>query len=330
MAAGLWVVAEHRDGVVRKVAFEMLSEARRLAGPLGEPVAAILLGEGVGDLTESLGHYGADRVYLGEHPLLGTYTTDGFATVLCEAIRAHDPSLVMFGATTQGKDLAPRVAARLDVGLAAECIALSLGEDGSLRAIRPVFAGKARAEVTWVDRRPRLVGIRPNVLLMGEPDPARQAEVVAVPVSLTPDQIRTRVTEVVKESGGRVELTEAETVVSGGRGMKGPENYVILEALATVIRAAVGASRAAVDAGWKPHSFQIGQTGKVISPKLYIGCGISGAIQHLAGMGTSKCIVAINKDAEAPIFKVANYGIVDDLFKAVPALTEEFKKLLAE
>jgi electron transfer flavoprotein alpha subunit len=330
MAAGIWVVAEHRDGAVRKVAFEMLSEAGRLAGRLGEPVAAVLMGQGVADLAGPLGQYGAARVYLCEHPLLAAYTTDGFATVLCDLIRAHEPSLVMFGATAQGKDLAPRVAARLDVGLAAECVALGVGEDGDLRATRPVYAGKARAEVTWDERRPRMAGIRPNVLLMAEPDPARTPEVVAVPVALAPEQIRTRVLDLVKESGGMVELTEAETIVSGGRGMKGPEHYVILEELASVLHAAVGASRAAVDAGWKPHAFQIGQTGKVVSPKLYIGCGISGAIQHLAGMGTSKCIVAINKDPEAPIFKVANYGIVDDLFKVVPALTEEFKKLLAE
>jgi electron transfer flavoprotein alpha subunit len=208
-----------------------------------------------------------------------------------------------------------------------DCVAFSL-EDGNLVAKRPIYAGKAYATATFKDSSPQIATARPNVLELNEPDGSKSAEVVDAEFSLDDSQLKTKVVEIIQGEGAKVDLTEAERIVSGGRGMKGPENYTILEELADIIDATVGASRSAVDSGWRPHSDQVGQTGKVVSPNLYIACGISGAIQHLAGMSTSKYIVAINKDPEAPIFQKADYGIVGDLFEVVPALTEEIKKIL--
>ena len=224
------------------------------------------------------------------------------------------------------KDLSGRLAARLGAGMAQDCIEFSI-EDSNLVAKRPIYAGKAYATVTFKGS-PQIATARPNVFELNEPDESRSAEVIDAEFSLDDSQLKTRVAEFIQEAGGKVDLTEAEKIVSGGRGMKGPENYKILEELADLIDATVGASRSAVDSGWRPHSDQVGQTGKVVSPNLYIACGISGAIQHLAGMSTSKYIVAINKDPDAPIFQKADYGVVGDLFDVVPALTEEIKKIL--
>ena len=216
------------------------------------------------------------------------------------------------------------------MGLATDCTEIGLDEAGNLKVKRPMFAGKVYAEVVFSDRKPQMASVRPNVLGLPEADESRKAEVVKVDVQVGPDDIGLEVVDFVEVGGGKIDLTEAEIIVSGGRGMKGAENFKILEELAEVLGGVVGASRAAVDAGWRPQSDQVGQSGKVVSPNLYIACGISGAIQHLAGMGTSKVIVAINKDPEAPIFKKADYGVVDDLFKVVPALTEEVRKLKAQ
>jgi electron transfer flavoprotein alpha subunit len=232
------------------------------------------------------------------------------------------------GATSQGKDLASRVAARLGLGLASECTSFSWEGEGELTAIRPVYAGKALATVKWEGKRPWVATLRPNVVPLLEPDLSRSAEVEEASPDWDEDVRKTRILEVVKDSGSTLDLSEAEIIVAGGRGMKGPENFTLLEDLARALGGAVGASRAAVDAGWRGHQSQVGQTGKVVSPKLYVACGISGSIQHLAGMSSSKYIVAINKDPEAPIFKVADYGIVDDLFAVVPLLTQEFRRLL--
>jgi len=330
MAKGIWVFAEQEEGNVRKVTFEILSTARKIADARGEELCAVCLGKSVAGLAGRFAPYGADKVYLVEHELLGQYTTDGYAKALCDLIKKEQPAIVLFGATVMGKDLSPKVAARVGAGLATDCIDIRLGSGGTFTAKRPIYAGKAYAEVTYQNTEIAMASVRPNVLIAAAPDAARTAKVENVKPELAAADIRVKIQEVVKTSAGKVDLTEAEIIVSGGRGMKGPENYALLDDLAAALGATVGASRAAVDSGWRPQSDQVGQTGKVVSPNLYIACGISGAIQHYAGMGTSKVIVAINKDAEAPIFTKCDYGVVDDLFKIVPPLAREIGKLRAE
>jgi len=329
MAKGIWVFAEVKDGNIRKVTFELLSQGKKMAQKLGEELVAVLLGSGVEGLTGRLAEY-ADKVYWVDDPALAQYSTDPYATILTNLLEENQPTIFLCGATIIGKDLSPRVATRLQTGLATDCTAVSIGDDGHLVARRPVYAGKAYIEVICPVSRPQMASVRPNVLEMLPPNGASKGEVIKVEAKVDPGSLRTAILEVIKTAGAKVDLTEAEIIVSGGRGMKGPENFKILEELADVLRATVGASRAAVDSGWRDHGDQVGQTGKVVTPNLYIACGISGAIQHLAGMGSSKVIVAINKDADAPIFQKADYGIVEDLFKVVPLLTQEFKKLLAE
>lgn len=329
MAKGIWVFAEVKDGNIRKVSFELLSQAKKMAGKLGEEVVAVLLGSGVEGLTGRLAQY-ADKVYWVDDPILAQYTTDTYAGVLTNLLKEHEPSIFLCGATVIGKDLSPRIASRLQTGLATDCTGLSIGEDGLMIAKRPVYAGKAFIDVVCPVSRPQMASVRPNVLEMLPADESKKGATIKVDSKIDPSSLRTTVVEVVKAAGAKVDLTEAQIIVSGGRGMKGPENFKVLEELAAVIHATVGASRAAVDSGWRDHGDQVGQTGKVVTPNLYVACGISGAIQHLAGMGSSKVIVAINKDPDAPIFQKADYGIVADLFKVVPILTEEFKKLLAE
>lgn len=325
MAKGVWIVAEQRYGAFRKISFELASTARKLADQLGEEVAAVLLGSGVEGLAGELGKYGVDKVYVADDALLEPYTTDAHATVVARMVKEKDPSILLLGASTQGKDLSARLVGKLSTGMATDCLDVKI-VDGRLLSTRPMYAGKCFGEVA-VAAFPQMASLRPNVFSMVEN--ARNAEVIKFDAALDPGQLKTKVLEVQKDTTGKVDLTEANIIVSGGRGMKGPENYVIIEELADVLGATVGASRAAVDAGWRPQKDQVGQTGKVVSPNLYIACGISGAIQHLAGMGSSKYIVAINKDGEAPIFARADYGIVDDLFKVVPELTKEVKQLLA-
>ncbi len=327
MAQGIWIVAEQREGELRKVSFELVSEARRLADAMGQPVAAILLGSNIKEKAAELGKYGADKVIVADDDRLATYTTDAYVSVIAQLAQAQEPAIILLGASVQGKDLSGRLAARLGVGVAQDCVAFSI-EDGNLVAKRPIYAGKAYATVTYTDSVPQIATARPNVFELNEPDESRSVEVIDAEFSLDDSQLKTKVAEIIEEAGGKVDLTEAERIVSGGRGMKGPEEFAILEELADLIAATVGASRSVVDAGWRPHADQVGQTGKVVSPNLYIACGISGAIQHLAGMSTSKTIVAINKDPEAPIFQKADYGVVGDLFEVVPALTEALKKVL--
>jgi electron transfer flavoprotein alpha subunit len=325
--AGIWVYAEHKDGKVKKVTFEILTEAKKLAAQKGGPLCAVLIGSGVEGMASTVGSYGADKVYCVEADGLGTYTTGGFTKALCDLVQQEKPSIVLFGASVNGKDLSARLAGRLGVGLATDCTGIGLDDAGRLHVRRPMFAGKVYADVAFSDATPQMASIRPNVLTIAEPDAARKPEVVKVNAAVKPEDIMVKVTEVIKTGGEKPDLTEANIIVSGGRGMKGPEGFQILEELADVLGGVVGASRAAVDAGWRPQSDQVGQSGKVVTPNLYVACGISGSIQHLAGMGTSKMIVAINKDPEAPIFKKADYGVVDDLFKVVPAFTQEVKKL---
>jgi len=327
MAQGIWIVAEQREGELKKISFELTSEAKRLADQMGQSVSAILLGSNIKEKAPELGKYGADKVIVADDKRLATYTTDAYISVIAQLAQSGEPAIILLGASVQGKDLSGRLAARLGVGMAQDCVDFSL-ENGNLVAKRPIYAGKAYATVTFKDSVPQIATARPNVLELNEPDESKSAEVVDAEFSLDDSQLKTKVTEILQAEGAKVDLTEAERIVSGGRGMKGPENYTILEELADLIDATVGASRSAVDSGWRPHSDQVGQTGKVVSPNLYIACGISGAIQHLAGMSTSKYIVAINKDPEAPIFQKADYGVVADLFDVVPALTEEIKKIL--
>ncbi len=327
MAQGVWTIAEQRDGEIRKITYEIVSEGRRLADALGQELTVILLGSNIKEKASELGQYGADRVLVADDPRLEPYTTDAYVSVISELVKANDPQILILGASVEGKDLAARLAASLDVGMAQDCTVFAI-EDGNLVATRPVYAGKAYAKVTLENSLPQMATARPKVMSINEPDASKSAEVIDASFTLDDGDLKTKVVDVAKDESGKVDLTEADKIVSGGRGMKGPENYNILEELADLIGASVGASRAAVDAGWRPHPDQVGQTGKVVSPNLYIACGISGAIQHLAGMSTSKVIVAINKDEDAPIFQKADYGVVGDLFDVVPALTEEVKKYL--
>ncbi|RLB13003.1 MAG: electron transfer flavoprotein subunit alpha/FixB family protein [Deltaproteobacteria bacterium] len=325
MAQGVWAIAEQREGEFRKITYEIVSEGRRLADKLGQQLTAVVLGSGIKDKAAELAQYGADKVIVADHSALEPYTADAYVSVLGQLAQAETPEIIVMGASTQGKDLAPRLAARLDVAMAQDCTQFDI-EDGKLVAVRPIFTGKAYAKVTFENSVPNIVTARPNVMPINEPDSGKTAETVDAQFSLDEAELKSKVAEVIKDESGRIDLTEADKIVSGGRGMKNAENFKVLEELADVIGAAVGASRAAVDAGWRPQTDQVGQTGKIVSPNLYIACGISGAIQHLAGMGTSKIIVAINKDPEAPIFQKSDYGIVDDLFNVVPALTQEVKK----
>ena len=327
MAQGVWTIAEQRGGEIRKITYEIVSEGRRLADALGQELTVILLGSNIKDTAAELGQYGADKVLVADDSRLEPYTTDAYVSVISELVKANDPQILILGASVQGKDLAARLAASLDVGMAQDCTVFAI-EDGNLVATRPIYAGKAYAKVTFENSLPQMAAARPKVMSISEPDSSKSAEVVDAVFTLDDGNLKTKVVDVAEDESGKVDLTEADKIVSGGRGMKGPENYNILEEFADLIGASVGASRSAVDAGWRPHSDQVGQTGKVVSPNLYVACGISGAIQHLAGMSTSKVIVAINKDEDAPIFQKADYGVVADLFDVVPALTEEVKKYL--
>jgi len=306
----------------------MLSKAKEMAG--GEPVTALLLGSGVEGLAAEMGPYGADSVQVFDADILKDYTTDAYTKVIADAVKEGDPNILLGPATATGKDLLPRVAARLDTGLASDCIDVTV-EGGKLVATRPMYAGKCVVEATVPEATPQMASVRPNVLSVGEADASKQAEVTKKDVAVSDADLKAVLKEIVKGASEQVDLTEAANIVAGGRAMKEKDNFKILWDLAEVLGpgTTVGASRAAVDSGYAEHSLQVGQTGKVVNPNLYIACGISGAIQHLAGMRTSKVIVAINKDPEAPIFQKADYGIVGDLFKVVPLLTEEIRKLKA-
>jgi electron transfer flavoprotein alpha subunit len=321
MSKGILVFGEVRGGALKAITREIVTAARALGGP----VSVALIGDGLDAAINDARSLPVEKVFVAKDTELATYSSEGFATALKAIIDQCGADTVLFGATTMGKDLSARAAARCGAALFTDCTEVSV-RDGKLYARRPVYAGKVVAEVEAVAPL-RFVSIRPNV---NPPAAAGSgAQVVEVAAGIGAGSIRGRVTEFVTTSGGKKDLTEAEIIVSGGRSLKSGENFKMLQDLADVIGAAVGASRAAVDAGYVPHAIQVGQTGKVVNPKLYLAVGISGAIQHLAGMRTSKVIVAINKDANAPIFQKSDYGVVGDLFEVVPRLTEEFKKLLA-
>jgi len=317
---GILTFAEARDGKLRRASLETVSEARRLAGPLAAGVTTVVIGPGSGGLAPELTAQGADRVVAFEDAGFAAYATESYARALAQAIAEAKPAVVLVPFTAMGKDLAPRVAARVGAGLASDCVALEV-KDGRLVGRRPMYAGKAYATVEWAGE-PQMATLRPNVFPLGPRDEARPVDLVRATADTG---ARARVSAVTATAQGKIQLGEAQIIVSGGRGLKGPENFHLVESLAEALGAAVGASRAVVDAGWVDHQLQVGQTGRTVSPTLYIACGISGAIQHLAGMSSSKYIVAINKDKDAAIFKVADYGVVGDLFEVLPRLTEAAK-----
>lgn len=318
--------AEQRDGKLKKNAFEIVRAARTIADQTNGQVVALLIGNSVKALGSELGGYGAHKVLAVEDPRLAWYSTTAYAKVIAEVARSIKADAVFLAATAMGKDVAPRVAIKLQAGLAVDCTALRV-EGGNIIASRPVFAGKAITDIS-ITTAVKVFSLRPNVFTAGVGD-GTQAPVENFSVALSDEDFSVTVKEVTQATG-KLDVTEADIIVSGGRGLKGPENFHIIEELAAALGGAVGASRAVVDAGWRPHDEQVGQTGKTVSPSLYIAVGISGAIQHLAGMSSSKYIVAINKDKDAPIFQVADYGIVGDAFEVVPALTKEIRKLLGK
>ncbi len=316
--------AEHRDGEPRRPALETLSQARRLVDAAGGQVQVVFVGPRSDETIATLASYGADRVHVFGAAELGRYATEPYARAVAQVVESTGSDTVLIPFSAMGKDLAPRVAARLDAGLASDCVGVEL-VDGELEVRRAMYSGKVYATLRW-EGTPRLATLRANVFPLGTPDDSRQVEIVEAEVGTGS---RAQATGFEETTGGTKELTEAQTIVSGGRGLKGPEHFHLVEELAAAFDAAVGASRAVVDAGWVDHQMQVGQTGKTVSPTLYLACGISGAIQHLAGMSSSKVIVAINKDADAPIFKVANYGILGDAFEVMPRLTEAAKAYFA-
>src|SRR5579859_146003 len=325
MANKIWVFIEQEKGNLAQPSLEALGEARRLAGSGG--VTALLFGQNVGGLAPTLFAHGADEVLLADDATLAEFRVEAYGGLLLKLAREQQPEVVLAGATTRGRDVLGWAAVDLESGVLADVIALDYA-DGKLSATRPVYAGKLQSTVV-AQRQPALASLRPRAFPKPEPDAARTGSVVSVAPALAEAELATKVVETVVEDG-RVSLADARIIVSGGRGVGGPEGFAPVRALAETLGAAVGASRAAVDAGWIPYAHQVGQTGKTVSPDLYVAIGISGAIQHQAGMRSAKTIVAINKDPEAPIFKLARYGVVGDLFKVVPALNAEFKKRLGK
>lgn len=326
---GVWVFVEHRKDKVANVTLELLSEGRKLADQLGQELAGILIGDDAEGLVKDCFAYGADKVYYVDGAVYQHYSTGPYTTAFAQLIKRYKPNIVLFGATHDGRDFAARIAVRVYTGLTADCTELSIDtESGLLNQTRPAFGGNVMATILTPEHRPQMATVRPNVMKKVEPDYSRSGEVIKFDAVVTAEDILYQVKEVVEHTAKTINLEEADIIVSGGRGIGGPEHYHLIEELAEILGGAAGASRAVVDAGWVPHYRQVGQTGKTVAPKLYIACGISGAIQHLAGMQTSDFIVAINKDPEAPIFRVANLGICADLHKAIPYLKERFRELL--
>lgn len=325
---GVWVWVEQFEGEAGSISWEMVGEGRRLADQRGTALTACVLGHNVEHIAKEAITYGADRVFWVDDPSVAVYRTRPYAASLVQLVREYKPEIFLLGASSRGRDLAGSVATELYTGLTADCTGLEIDpENNLLRQTRPAFGGNIMATIICPNYRPQMATVRHRVFEMPEPDETRQGQVVSVEPVMDEGDVAAKVVDFIVEQG-EVNLADAKIIVSGGRGVGGPEGFEPVRELAEVLGGALGASRAAVDAGWIPYAHQVGQTGRTVRPDLYIACGISGAIQHLAGMGTAKIIVAINKDAEAPIFTVANYGIVGDLFQVVPALTEQFRKRL--
>lgn len=323
----VWVFAEQRGGVITPVVFELLGKGRDLATDIGDvKLCAVLLGEGLSDMTAQLFEAGADVVYTADSPLLKNYTSDGYTKVIADAINEFKPEIVLYGATHIGRDLAPRIAKRVSTGLTADCTKLDIDpETKGILQTRPAFGGNLMATIKCPNHRPQMSTVRPGVMDKAPVQPGRTGEVIPVTLTLKESDIRTKVIEIVKTAKDQVSLTDAEIIVSGGAGLGDASGFELIKKFADHVGGVVGASRAAVDSGWIDHSHQVGQTGTTVKPKIYIACGISGAIQHLAGMQTSDMIIAINKNPNAPIFEVADYGIVGDLYQVIPELIEAWK-----
>jgi electron transfer flavoprotein alpha subunit len=322
------VFIETREGKIKKPSLEAVSEGKRRAKELNTEVDAVCLGHNLENLAPEIFPYGASKVYILENPLLSHYSTAAYAQALFSLVEEIKPEIIFFSASSMGKDLAPRLAAKLGVAVATDCTK-TFCRDGKLEVMRPIFAGKAIASLRFKST-PQIATLRPNVFPLLEQG-AKEGEAIKKEVLIAEDLVKAQVVEILKEKGAELDVTEAEIVVSGGRGMKGPENFDLLRELTSLLpHSSVGASRSAVDSGWIDHQHQVGQTGKTVTPNLYLAFGISGAIQHLAGMSSSKVIVAVNKDPEAPIFKVADFGVVGDLFQVIPYLKDELKKALSE
>ena len=325
----VFVIMELHEGKPRNVGLELLGQGRLLADKMGQKLAGVIIGENVGDLAKEAFAYGADMVYIVDAPELKNFNTDGYAMAITDLIKTYLPSVILLGATKDGRDIGARVACRIRTGLTADCTGLGIDEETGLVAwTRPAFGGNIMATILCPEHRPQMGTVRPSVFKKPEPDYTRTGETINVTSKAKPEDIRTKLIDIIAIVGSSVNLHEAKIIVSGGRGMGKPENFVLVEALADVLGGSVGSSRAAVDAGWMPYPHQVGQTGKTVGPTIYFACGISGAIQHLAGMSSSEVIIAINNDPEAPIFGVANYGIIGDVIEVLPVLTEAFKKVL--
>ncbi|MDP4093487.1 MAG: electron transfer flavoprotein subunit alpha [Bacillota bacterium] len=323
---GVWVFGEQKNGTPSSVALELLGEGSKLASQLSVPLSAVLMGSNMEETAKSLISYGADNVYVVDHPSLVNFNDESYSDIFVQLIKKYKPEIVLMGATTYGRSLAPRISSRLNTGLTADCTGLEIDpERRILLQTRPAFGGNLMATIICPNHRPQMSTVRPKVMKALEPDTGRKGEIIKPDVIIS-ENVKINVKEVVSNLCEMVNLTEADIIVSAGRGIGDPKNIKYVEELAAVLGAAVGASRAVVDAGWIEYSHQVGQTGKTVGPKVYIACGISGAIQHLAGMSSSDTIIAINKNPEAPIFKVATFGIVGDVLEVVPALTAEFKK----
>ena len=326
---GVWVWVEQFQGRAASISWEMLGQGRVHADQLGGALTTCVLGQGVGQVAREAIAYGADRVFLADDPTFSAYRTEPYAKILVDLVREYKPEVFLLGASSRGRDLAGSVATLLYTGLTADCTGLEIDpETRLLRQTRPAFGGNIMATILTPNHRPQMATVRHRVFEMPQPDPTRQGQIVPLKVRLSEEEIATKVVDFLLE-GEEVNLADARVIVAGGRGVGGPDGFKPLRELAQVLGGAVGASRAAVDAGWIPYVHQVGQTGRTVRPDLYIACGISGAIQHRAGMSTSRVIVAINKDPEAPIFDIATYGLVGDLFEVVPALTESFRQKLA-
>ena len=320
----IWVFAEQRQGKITPVVIELLGEGRKLADTKGIKLNAILLGKDVNGLAEELIAYGAETVYVADDPLLENFTTDGYTKVIVDAVNEIKPEIVLIGATNIGRDLAPRIASRLNTGLTADCTKLEIDpEDGKIKQTRPAFGGNIMATIICPDARPQMSTVRPGVMDKAVRNDDNKGNIVPLKYDIKESDIRTKIIEIVKHAVEKVSLTDANIIVSGGLGLQNADGFKLIEELADKLGGVVGSSRAAVDAGWIDKSHQVGQTGTTVKPNLYIACGISGAIQHLAGMKESSIIVATNKDPDAPIFSVADYGIVGDLYKVIPEIISE-------
>ena len=328
MSKNVYVFAEQRDGVIQKVAYELIGKAKELAADLGQEVVAVVLGDGIQAAAAELFKHGADQVLVVDAPVLGEYSTEPYAKALTAVIKAKEPEIVIYGATAIGRDLAPRISARVHTGLTADCTRLEIDpETKGLLMTRPAFGGNIMATIVCPDYRPQMATVRPGVMQALEADDSKSGTVEVFDAGVSEADMNIKIREVVRDTKKSVDITEAKILVSGGRGIGGPEGFDMLKDLAEELGGEISASRACVDAGWIDRDRQVGQTGKTVRPNLYIAAGISGAIQHAAGMEDSELIIAINKNNTAPIFEIADVGIVGDCKVIVPKLTEALKKL---